>query len=46
MEYAQVQRNKANGQKYVNIKKPSLIQEGDWVQIKLMPDDLMDGEPQ
>ncbi len=42
MLYAEVQRNKANGQKFVNIKRNSQIKEGDWVLIKLVPDEVMD----
>ena len=33
-EYALVQKNKTNGQKFVNIRKSSYLQDGDWVEIK------------
>ena len=34
-EFAVVQRNKTNGQKFINIRKNSLIQEDDWVEIRI-----------
>ena len=40
--YLQVQRNKVNGQKFVNIPKNSMIQEDDWVKITLQPDEDME----
>ncbi len=40
VEYLKVQRNKVNGQKFINIPKGSLIQEGDYVKIRLVPDEL------
>ena len=40
--YLQVQRNKVNGQKFVNIPKNSMIQNDDWVKITLQPDENME----
>ena len=40
--YLQVQRNKVNGQKFVNIQKNSMIQNEDWFKITLQPDEDME----
>lgn len=37
VEYAQVKRNKASNQKFVNIKRESLLEEGDWVYVGKAP---------
>lgn len=44
VEYAQVQRNKSNGQKFVNLKRSGRFEEGDWVKIKLVPNEVMNDD--
>lgn len=42
VEYLKVQRNKVNGQKFVNIPKGSMIKQGDYVKVLLVPDEIME----
>ena len=36
MELAIIQKNQTNGQKYINIRKKSELEAGDWVKITIL----------